>query len=338
MPSENDPPRNRSRDRNDRDDYDDRPRRRDRDDRDYDDDRPRRRDREDDDYDDDSPRRRGDRTSQPAGNGLAVASLILGILSFCTSCLTGVPAIICGLIAMGKPTGRGMAITGLILGGLGTIAGGVGSYFAYMKVEGAKYRMKEANNMKQIGLALHNQEMTMMRMSAPYAQDLGGQVNTDLSWRVGILPYIEQGNLYNSFDLKQPWDSPKNKSLSNTIVKTYVSPYDSPSVNTPYRVFYGGGAMFEEDGKPILLMSITDGTSNTIMMVQAWDQVPWAQPKDLKYDPKGPLPKLGHPELSGGFQVLMADGSVRFISKNVSEKTLRAAITKNGGETLGSDW
>lgn len=337
MPRENDPPRNRSRDRDDRDDYDDRPRRRDRDD--YDDDRPRRRDREDDDdYDDDRPRRRGGRSSQPGGNGLAVASLILGILSFCTGCLTGIPAIICSLIAMGKPTGRGMAIAGLLLGGLGTIGGAVGGYIGYMRIERAKYRMKDSNNMKQIGIAMHNQEMAMGRFIGPYAQDLGGQVNTELSWRVGILPYIEQSNLYLSFDLKQPWDSPKNKSPSNTIVMTYVSPYDTPSVNTPYRVFYGGGALFEEDGKPVPLLSITDGTSNTIMAVQAWDQVPWAAPKDLKYDPKGPLPKLGHPELSGGFQVLMADGSVRFINKNVSERTLRAAITKNGNEALGSDW
>jgi hypothetical protein len=337
MPNDSDRPR--CRDRDD-DDYDDRPRRRREDDYDdFDDDRPRRRRDEDDDDYDDRPRRR--RAAPSAGNGMAVAALILGLLSFCTGPLTGIPAGICGLVALGKTTGRGLAIAGLVLGLFGTIAGSVGAYFAYTRVESAKGRMREQNNLKQIGLAFHNQHDANGSFQGPYAHNVRGKPNTGLSWRVGLLPYIEQGRLYQRFDLDQAWDGPKNKSLSNTPIKTYTSPFDDMpggSTETPYRTFYGGGAIFDEDGRRMTIVSVTDGTSNTIFAVQAFEQVPWAAPRDFKYDPNGPLPKFGHPEMRGVFHVLMVDGSVRVMRDTVSDRTLRAMITRNGGEVVEHDW
>lgn len=322
MPSDYDPPRRRSRDDDDRDEDDDRPRRRRRDE-DDDDDRPRRRRRE---YDD---------RPQKASNGLAVAALILGVLSLCTSFLTGIPAVICGMLAMGKPTGRGLAITGMLLGLLGTIAGGVGGYFLY---EQSKSRNNDTNNMRQIALAFHNQHDSLGGMSGPYLVNRG-EVNTGLSWRVGLLPYVEQDSLYGRFKVDEPWDGPTNKSLSNTPVRVYSSPYDGKaSTNTPYRVFYGGGALFNEDGKPVRITEILDGTSVTIMAVHANEQVPWAASREFKYDPNGSLPKFGHSSQSGGFHAALADGSVRFIRKDVSESTLRLLITKADGMPLPLDW
>jgi prepilin-type processing-associated H-X9-DG protein len=318
------------------DDDDDRPRRR-RDDDDDSEDRPRRRRRDDDDDYDDRPRRR---SAPPPTNGLAVAALILGLCSFFALCFTGVPAIICGLLAMGKPVGRGMAITGLLLGSLTTL-GSIGlGYFGYTATQKAGTRMKDSNNMKQIGLALHNQNDSNGRMYGPYAMNDRGSVNTGLSWRVGLLPYIEQDNLYRRMDMSEAWDSPKNRSITNTPIKTFTSPYDEEqaSVKTPYRVFYGGGALFEEDGKPISLWTIADGTSNTIMVVHAMDRVQWAEPRDFKYSDKTPLPKLGHEKVSGGSNVLMCDGSVRFIRDTISERTMRNAITKADGNMMGADW
>src|SRR4051794_8290815 len=105
------------------DDDDDRPRRR------RDDDRPRRR--RDDDEDDDRPRRsrreyEDDRPAATRGNGMAVAALVLGILSICFGPITGVIGGILGLLALRKPTGKGMAVTGLILSGLFSVLSIVG--------------------------------------------------------------------------------------------------------------------------------------------------------------------------------------------------------------------
>ena len=321
------------------DDDEDRPRRR----RDADDDdegdRPRRRKRdEDDDYDHDHPRGRA-----PESNGLATAGLILGILSFCGG-VAGIPAVICALLALGKPTGRGLAITGLLLGGLGMLvwAGLAVVLFTggWEALQFAGGRQKDGNNLKQIGLAFHDQESINGRMTGPYARYNRGQVNSGLSWRVVLLPYVED-NLYRQFDLSQAWDSPRNRPHSNTAIRTFTSPYggELASTQTPYRVFYGGGALFDEDGKAVRLRDITDGTSNTIMAVHAAEQLPWAEPRELRYDPnpKAPLPQLWAKDMPGT-QVVMADGSVRFVKKTVSEPTLRAAITRNGGEVLGKDW
>jgi hypothetical protein len=332
MSNSNDPPRNRSWDRDNRDD-DDRPRRR----RDDDDDRPRRRRDDDDDFDDRPRRRAGSRSAGP--NGLAVAALVLGLLAIFTAGLTALPGLICGALALGKPNGRGMAAAGLVLSVLGGLVGVGVMYFAVTSVREAATRMGDSNNMKQVGIALHA-EADRTGGFSPYAVDRRGHLAPGLSFRAGILPYIEQNSLYNRLDLSQPWDGPTNRSVTNTPIKTYTTPYDGPepSVSTPYRVFVGGGALFNEDGELVRFGDITDGMSNTIMAVHATEQVPWAAPRELKYSPRGALPSFGHASNSKTFTVLMADGSVRNIRKGVPETTMRALITRAGNEAIPSDF
>jgi prepilin-type processing-associated H-X9-DG protein len=268
-----------------------------------DDDRPRRRRDDDDDYD--RPRRK---RAQSGGGGSWIALIIAGVV------LGGC----------------------LVFGGLGLLL-----FPAMQKVRGAAARVQDQNNMKQIVLAMHNQASAIDGFAGPYAVDKSGTPCTGLSWRVGILPYMEYQNVYNQFDLKETWDSSKNKPASNTTVKTYWSPLTSSEpggTTTPYRVFYGGGALFNEDGKPVRIPDIKDGTSNTIMAVHATEQVPWAEPREFKYSATMPLPKLGPANSSMGTNVAMADGSVRILTDKVSERTLRNAITRSGGEPLDLDW
>ena len=95
--------------------------------------------------------------------------------------------------------------------------------------------------------------------------------------------------------------------------------------------------MFEADGKPVTFSSIKDGTSNTIMMVQAAEQVPWAKPQELPYGKNIPLPKFGSPRTPNGFNVMMADGSVRFVKSTINEQNLRNAIEKADGNMVDLD-
>ena len=170
---------------------------------DDDNDRPRRRPRDDDD-DYDRPRERAAQKS----NGLATASLILAVLALCTGPLTGIPALICGALALTKPGGRGVAITGLVLGLLFTVGIPLLLLPAVWKVREVVGRQKDTNNMKQICLAVHGQNDANGQFIAPYARDNRGGVNRDLSWRVELLPYVEQGFLYSQFDTSQAWNSP----------------------------------------------------------------------------------------------------------------------------------
>jgi hypothetical protein len=152
------------------------------------------------------------------------------------------------------------------------------------------------------------------------------------SWRVLLLPYLEQVDLYEQFNLDEPWDSPHNRRLLPEMPKAYAPPsgkaWKVPPSHTVCHVFIGKGAAFE--GKEGLRFpeEFGAGRSNTFLVVEAGEPVPWTKPADIAYDPQGPLadlPGLFH----NGFRAGMADGRVQFVEKGWSETALRAAIQRN---------
>ena len=198
----------------------------------------------------------------------------------------------------------------------------------------AARRAQCVNNLKQIGLAMHNYASANNAFPKPAITSEQGKPL--LSWRVAILPYIQQQGLYEKFKLDEPWDSPHNKALLKEMPSTYLCP--SRTITEPFtttlRVFMGDGALFE-GGKGTALADITDGTSNTLMVVEAEKAVPWTKPDDLPFDPAA-VPSLfgagsSHP---GGFNTLFADGSVRFIKTSIGLQKFRALITRAGGEVV----
>jgi prepilin-type processing-associated H-X9-DG protein len=199
------------------------------------------------------------------------------------------------------------------------------------KLKDQAARAKGANNLKQIGLALHNYHDTIGSFPSAAAVDKKGK--PQLSWRVLILPYIEQDNLYRQFKLDEPWDSEHNKKLIDQMPPTYALPNKmSKPGHTHYRGFVGNGAFWDWI-QGTEFAKITDGTSNTIMVVEAEEGVPWTKPDEFEFDPTKDLPKLGK-AFKGGFHVLFCDGSVRFMRDSFPPQTLKALITKDGGEVI----
>src|SRR6266852_6426149 len=160
------------------------------------------------------------------------------------------------------------------------------------------------------------------------------------SWRVLLLPFLEQGELYDQFRLDEPWDSPHNRRLLVRMPIVY-GPFQGGTAAEPhttfYQVFMGKGAAFEGSEGMRLADDFPDGSSATFLIVEAAAAVPWTKPEDLPYAPDKQLPELGGIS-KDGFRAAFADGSVCFINKNVSEATLRGLITRNGGEKLQWDW
>jgi hypothetical protein len=203
---------------------------------------------------------------------------------------------------------------------------------AVQKVREAAERTQDMNNLKQMALAMHNYaDQTRTFPPAAICDSSGKPL---LSWRVAILPYIDQDHLYRQFKLDEPWDSPHNRRLIAQMPQVYASPLAPPGKpgQTHYRVFVGNGAAFELN-RGIRPTEFTDGMSNTILMVETADTVPWTKPEDIPYGPNQPLPRL----LSAGGQVFLAafaDGSVHTLSMHLAQEKLRALITRAGGEPV----
>jgi hypothetical protein len=156
-----------------------------------------------------------------------------------------------------------------------------------------------------------------------------------LSWRVKILPYLDQAVLFEKFHLDEPWDSPSNKILLREMPSCYLG--DAESGVTPYRVFRGPHALFPESGGAKLdAAAVPDGMEATILAVEAADAVPWTKPEDIPYSPTGALPALSRAYRDGALAVF-ADRTVRSIPYDTDEQTIRALITPNGAETISLD-
>ncbi len=164
-----------------------------------------------------------------------------------------------------------------------------------------------------------------------------------LSWRVALLPFLGEEALYKEFHLNEPWDSEHNKKLLAKMPKVYASgrKRSKDPYATHFQVFIGDAAPFKIKPGPGPLgargprfpLDFPDGTSNTMLIVEAADAVPWTKPVDLAFDEKKPVPKLGrHSPL--GFHAAFADGSDHFLRSNVPESTLKLLINPADGMVI----
>lgn len=193
---------------------------------------------------------------------------------------------------------------------------------------------RSLNNLKQMALAMHTYHDTNKTLPAAASYDKSGKAL--LSWRVHVLPYVEQDNLYQQFKLNEPWDSPHNKKLIARMPDIYKSPL-SPHLDagkTTYLVPVGPKTIFPgKKGLPI--SKIPDGTSNTILVVDAdvSRAVFWTQPDDLPVDAKEPWAGLLRPK-ANGVLVVFADGSARLVRRTLAPQHLYGMFTAAGGEIV----
>jgi hypothetical protein len=279
-------------------------------------------------------------------------------------------------------------------------------------------------NLKKLALAMHNYADTHQGHLPPAAA-VGKNGKALLSWRVELLPYLGEQDLYNRFKRDEPWDSAHNRKLLSKMPAVYAPP--GVKTQRPYSTFYqvfvsagpfsegamaggtGAGMMMRMGGGgpgmpgasgamqrmmggpgmpggpgrvspsgaappgggprggPMMMgpgqgapaggagsagpelehfatafvkgeatsfpVHITDGTSNTILIIEAGNPVPWTKPEDLHYADDEPLPELGglFPNV---IHAAFADGSVHTLTKNYNKKHLRYAITANAGDQL----
>jgi hypothetical protein len=162
---------------------------------------------------------------------------------------------------------------------------------------------------------------------------LGPDGKTPHSWRVELLPFVDQNALHGAYRMNEPWDSPANLKVLAQVPGVFRSPFDDPkSIKSGYYALVGPGTIFGEPAG-VKVSQITDGTSNTIMLVEAKRDVPWTKPEDIAFDAERPLPSLGG-FLDGMFAVGMADGSVGILNVDLPKDKLKWLILRNDGHPI----
>jgi len=210
---------------------------------------------------------------------------------------------------------------------------------AVQQTRTAARRTVSANNIRQQSLAALNFESAYQRFPAGYSTNAQGEKL--LSWRVHVLPFIEQNDLYKQFKLDEPWDSDNNKRLIEKMPEVFRSPLSQAKPGmTVYRGVGGRTGVLgppKKDGNPtgIGFGNITDGSSNTLFLVKASDQLatPWTRPdeglnpQDFDLDAVFGL----YPE---GTNIGLCDGSVQFIPRGIAKETFRILMEMNDGNVV----
>jgi hypothetical protein len=208
-------------------------------------------------------------------------------------------------------------------------------------VQSRKKFQARTNNLKQIGLALHSYH------------DVNGKFPTNvygpkgeplLSWRVHLLPYLEEEALYRQFRMDQAWDGPNNKALIEKMPKalltldretaqgkTFYQAFSGPDPASPKQPkgVFGRPWLRDGDRNGIRFTDIVDGTSNTIAVIEAREGVIWSKPEDLPFG--GPVPLIGEKGAEGAL-ALFFDGHVSLLPTSLKADEFWAFITINGGE------
>ena len=205
------------------------------------------------------------------------------------------------------------------------------------KSQRAAEHRESFNNLKQLGLAMHNYHEK--HQSFPPAASVSKDGRKLLSWRVHLLPFLDGQKLYDQFHLDEPWDSTHNKKLIEQMPGMFASPLAPPHLKAKWLTTYlapiaKGTILASPTGAAI--RDIKDGTSNTILLVEANADhaVIWTKPDDLPVDFKDPTQGLTG-QADDYFRTAFADGSVRAIPISIPAETLRRLFQMNDGEVVG---
>ncbi|HVJ88093.1 MAG TPA: DUF1559 domain-containing protein [Caulifigura sp.] len=225
---------------------------------------------------------------------------------------------------------------------------------AVQQAREAARRTQSKNNLKQLGLALHNYHDVHNAFPAGTIPNAALQPTERLSWLADVLPYVDQAALYNQLDRTAAWNKGANEALTKTDLLHLLHP-GVRKVDESGQTNYFGIAGLGEEGptldarnpkagffaydKPRRMRDITDGLSNTAAVAESSTSMPWAQGGISTIRPLTKQPYINGPDGIGGVSplganILMGDGAVRFVSDKVDPKVMEAISTIAGGEIV----
>jgi beta-lactamase regulating signal transducer with metallopeptidase domain len=185
------------------------------------------------------------------------------------------------------------------------------------------------NNLKSLGLALQNYHDTKGAFPAHAQYDLSGKPL--LSWRVLILPFLNDAALYDQFHRNEPWDSEHNRKLIERMPNVFKNPKLTQPGKTNYLADVGKECAFTATRRGLNLTDFRDGSSHTILLVEADQAVEWTKPDDWNFDRQQPTAGLGN-LWHDHWNAVYADGSVRRINNSEPANIIGIDFTRAGRE------
>jgi hypothetical protein len=157
-----------------------------------------------------------------------------------------------------------LVVLGLFLGVLGVLLPAVGRARAAAKEEDT------VNNLKQLGLAIHNFADTNAHLPP-------GFDDNHISTAAYLLPFLEQEKLHKQVRFDRPFDDKANEEVRKTVVKVFVDPDDKaeapggkadPTKRFGPTNYLFNGLVFSHNSKGLFPATFPDGTSNTVITAQ----------------------------------------------------------------------
>jgi hypothetical protein len=195
------------------------------------------------------------------------------------------------------------------------------------------------HNLKALALAMYHYHEKNGCFPPAFVADKSGRPMH--SWRVLLLPYLERNDLYEQYNFNEPWNSPANRKVADCALKVFQCPLEPhpKESNTSYMMVVGPHTI--SDGPHSRKGSeITDGASNTIMLVEVADSgVHWAEPKDLNFNDLDFKVKSPHHPCIGshhvdGANVAYCDARIEYLPDTTPPEQLKAMLTIDGGEKI----
>ncbi|MBX3412752.1 MAG: DUF1559 domain-containing protein [Pirellulales bacterium] len=214
---------------------------------------------------------------------------------------------------------------------------------AVQAARAAAQRSTCRNNLKYLGLAMHNYHETYGSFPPPYLADANGKPMH--SWRVLLLPFLDAADLYARYDFNEPWDGPHNQQLAAEMPEVFRCPSamnSSDPMTTNYVAVVGPGYLFDAN-RVNRYADVLDGLSQTIALVESSGpfgaNIHWMSPEDIPAErlpptlnsPPGPAIASQHLR---GVNMLMGDASIYFIQDDLPASELRAMLTIWGREPV----
>ncbi|MHB1036430.1 MAG: DUF1559 family PulG-like putative transporter [Pirellulales bacterium] len=230
---------------------------------------------------------------------------------------------------------------------------------AVQQAREASRRIACANNLHQIGIALHCYH-EVYRWFPPGGVEwrpTGHPEKRQLAWSAFLLPYLEQQPVYRMLDLSLPFDDPRNAEGAAQVLPVYLCPSVSRQSNLvqgrgacDYGGIYGERISSPNDppkgtmlyDQPVSTSMIFDGTSQTLIVSEdsGFQDGQWINGRNI-FDQAFAInmaPAFENDIRSnhyGGANALFADSSARFLNEKMALAILAAICTRAGGEPVG---